>query len=149
VSKPIQRNQIAHEVKDSERATRLRLHMGCHVPWQLECVARVPAMAIVWKFRGTVGPGSLGAGKSVPLDVIDKRLKGFRIFCHGERPKTMLPQSRAYYMHIVIEVTDDDVQPEFERFPRPGFYQVVGLRVPDAGFLFEPPSIPARVPRKV
>jgi hypothetical protein len=106
-------------------------------------------VAIVWKSRGTVGPGSLGAGKSVPLDVIDKRLKGFRIFCHGERPKTMLPQSRECYMHIVIEVTDDDMQPQFERFPRPGFYQVVGLRVPDAGFLFEPPSIPARVPRKV
>jgi len=31
---------------------------------------------------------------SLPLDVIDKRLKDFRIFCHGERPKTMLPQSR-------------------------------------------------------
>jgi hypothetical protein len=50
----------------------------------------------------------------------------------------MLPQSREYYTHIVIEVTDDDLHPSLERFPRPGFYQVVGLRVLDAGFLFEP-----------
>jgi hypothetical protein len=32
---------------------------------------------------------------SLPLDVIDKRLKDFRIFCHGERSKTMLPQRSA------------------------------------------------------
>ena len=48
---------------------------------------------------------------SLPLDVIDKRLKDFRIFCHGERPKTMLPQSREYYVHVMIEVTDSDVRP--------------------------------------
>jgi hypothetical protein len=95
-------------------------------------------VAIVWRSRGTVGPGSLGAAKSMPLDVIDKRLKDFRIFCHGEKPKTMLPQSREYYTHIMIEVTDEDSQPRPERFQQPGFYQVVGLRVPDAGFLFEP-----------
>jgi hypothetical protein len=93
-------------------------------------------VAIIWRSRGTVGPGSLGAGKSMPLNVIDKRLKDFRIFCHGERPKTMLPQSREYYTHIMIEVIDDDRQPRPERFPRPGFYQVVGLRVNDASFLF-------------
>ena len=96
-------------------------------------------MAIVWRSRGTVGPGSLGAAMSLPLDVIDKRLKDFRIFCHGERPKTMLPQSREYYVHVMIEVTDDDPHPRPDRFPRPGFYQVVGLRACDAGFLFEPP----------
>ena len=96
-------------------------------------------MAVIWRSRGTVGPGSLGAGMSMPLDVIDKRLKAFRIFCHGERPKTMLPQSREEYVHVMIEVTDDDPHPRPERFPRPGFYQVVGLRVQDAGFLFEPP----------
>jgi hypothetical protein len=95
-------------------------------------------MAIIWKSHGTLGPGSLGAGKSMPLDLIDKRLKGFRIFYHGELPKTMLPQSREYYTHIMIEVTDDDLRPHLERFHRPGFYQVVGLRVPDAGFLFQP-----------
>ena len=100
-------------------------------------------MAIVWKSRGTVGPGSLGAGKSMPLDVIEKRLTGFRIFCHGAQPRTMLPQSREYYMHIVIEVTEDDLKPHLERFSRAGFYQVVGLRVPEAGFLFEPFSISA------
>jgi hypothetical protein len=48
----------------------------------------------------------------------------------------MLPQSREYYTHIMIEVIDDDRQPRPERFPRPGFYQVVGLRVNDASFLF-------------
>jgi hypothetical protein len=80
----------------------------------------------------------MGAGKSMPLDVIDKRLTGYRVFWHGEQSKTMLPQSRQYYMHIMIEVTEDDLQPHLERFPRSGFYQVVGLRVPDAGFLFEP-----------
>jgi len=95
-------------------------------------------MAIVWKSHGTLGPDSLGAGKAMPLDVIDKRLKDFRIFYHGERPKTMLPQSRRYYTHIIIEVIEEDLQPRPERFPRPGFYQVVGLRVPDAGFLFAP-----------
>ena len=95
-------------------------------------------MAIIWKSRGTVGPGSLGAGKSTPLDVIDKRLKNFRVFCHGERPKTMLPQSREHYSHVMIEVTDEDLEPRPARFPRSGFYQVVGLRALDAGFLFEP-----------
>jgi len=79
----------------------------------------------------------LGAGKSMPLDIIDKRLKNFRIFYHGDRPKTMLPQSRENYTHVMIEVIEDDLRPQLERFSRPGFYQVVGLRVPDAGFLFE------------
>ena len=94
-------------------------------------------MAIIRKSRGTIGPGSMDAGKWMPLDVIDKRLKDFRIFCHGERPKTMLPQSRQYFTHIMIEVTEHDPVPGPARFQRPGFYQVVGLRVPDAGFLFE------------
>jgi hypothetical protein len=75
----------------------------------------------------------------MPLDVIDKRLKDFRIFRHGERPRTMFPLSLEEYVHVMIEVTDDDPQPRPERFTRPGFYRVVGLRVPDAGFLFEPP----------
>jgi hypothetical protein len=72
----------------------------------------------------------------MPLPVIDKRLTGFRVFYHGEMPKTMLPQSREHYTHILIEVVQEDLGPELERFTRPGFYQVVGLRVPDAWFLF-------------
>jgi hypothetical protein len=96
-------------------------------------------VATIFKSRGTIGPGSTDAGTAMPLDVINKLLKDFRIFCHGERPKTMLPQSREYYTHIMIEVTDDDLKPHLERFPRPGFYQVVGLRVHDAGFLFAAP----------
>jgi hypothetical protein len=79
----------------------------------------------------------------MPPDVIDKRLKDFRIFCHGEKPKTMLPQSREYYVHVMIEVIDDDPQPRRDRFPWPGFYQVVGLRACNAGFLFEP-ACPAK-----
>jgi len=96
-------------------------------------------VAIVWRSRGTVGPGSLGAGTTMPLDLIDKRLKDFRIFRHGERPKTTLPQTREHYVHVMVEVTDDDPQPRPDRFLRPGYYQVVGLRACDAGFLFEPP----------
>jgi len=76
----------------------------------------------------------------MPLDVVDKRLKDFRVFYHGERPKMMLPHSREYFVHVMIEVVDDDPQPRPDRFTRPGFYQVVGLRGPDAGFLFEPPD---------
>jgi hypothetical protein len=94
-------------------------------------------MATVWKSRGTVGPGSLDSGTPMPLDVINKRLKDFRVFFHGDRPKTMLPQSRDYYMHVMVSVDPDD-QPRPERFPQSGFYQVVGLRARDAGFLFEP-----------
>jgi len=95
-------------------------------------------MAIIRKSHGTVGIGSMDAGTPMPLHVIDKRLKDFRIFYHGEKPKTMLPQSREYYTHIVIEVTDDDPHARPDRFQRTGFYQVVKLRVADAGFLFEP-----------
>jgi hypothetical protein len=68
-------------------------------------------MAAIRKSRGTVGPGSMDVGKNMPLDVVDKRLKDFRIFYHGERPKTMLPQSREHYTQIMIEVTDDDREP--------------------------------------
>lgn len=73
----------------------------------------------------------------MPLAVIDDRLKNFRVFCHGKQPRTMLPQSREYYTHIVIEVTADDPQPRPDRFQRAGFYQVVGLSPRDASFLFE------------
>jgi hypothetical protein len=79
----------------------------------------------------------MDAGTHMPLDVIDKRLKEFRVFYHGERPKTMLPQSREHYTHIMIEVIEEDLQPCLERFTRLGFYQVVGLRPRDAGFLFQ------------
>jgi hypothetical protein len=74
----------------------------------------------------------------MPLHVIDSRLKHLRVFYHGERPKTMLPQSREHYTHILIEVHDEDLRPQLERFTRPGFYQVVGLRAPDADFLLAP-----------
>jgi hypothetical protein len=79
-------------------------------------------MAIIRKSRGTVGVGSMDAGTPMPLGIIDKRLRDLRVFYHGERPKTMLPQSREFYIHIMIEVTDEDLQPQLERFSRPGFY---------------------------
>jgi len=44
----------------------------------------------------------MDADKRMPLDVIDKRLKKFRIFCHAESPRTMLPQSREPYTHIIV-----------------------------------------------
>lgn len=113
----------------------LRSAATCRV---LSRVPRPTIMATVFKSHGTVGPGSMDGGQWIPLDVIDKRLKDFRIFCHGERPKTMLPQSREYYTHVMIQVTDDDPEPRPDRFPRVAFYQVVGLRPRDAGFLFEP-----------
>jgi len=95
-------------------------------------------MAMIFKSRGTVGPGSRDNGTPMALVVIDERLKGFRVFCHGEKPKTMLPQTRECYTHIMIQVADENLQPQLERFSRAGFYQVVGLRVSDASFLFEP-----------
>ncbi len=49
----------------------------------------------------------------------------------------MLPQSREYYTQNMIEVTDDDPEPCPDRFPRQGFYQIVGLRPRDADFLFK------------
>jgi len=96
-------------------------------------------VATIWKSTGTVGPDSTDAGTQMPLDVIDERLKDFRLFYHGKRPRTMLPRGRGYhYQHIVIEVTTLD-EPLPVRFPLVGFYQVVGLRVLNAGFLFESP----------
>jgi hypothetical protein len=96
-------------------------------------------MAVIFRSHGTVGPSSLDGGTAMPLTVIDKRLKGYRIFYHGNMPKTMLPQLRNDYLHIMIQVTEADL-PRPERFPHIGFYQVVGLRVREAGFLFGPPE---------
>lgn len=94
-------------------------------------------VATIFKSRGTVGPGSTDAGTVIPLGVVDKRLARFKVFYQGAAPRAMWPQS-GYYEHIVVVVTElDDSRPE--RFPRRGFYQVVGLRVRDAGFLFQPP----------
>jgi len=63
----------------------------------------------------------MDAGTRMPLDAIDERLKDFRVFYHGAAPKTMLPQSREYYTHILIEVIDEDPRPRPDRFQRPGF----------------------------
>jgi len=115
------------------------IHSYVSVWWTVRGYRPKASVATIYRSRGTVGPGSLDAGTLMPLDVIDKRLKDVRVFYHGERPKTMLPQSREYYTHIMIQVTDDDLKPHLERFTQQGFYQVVGLRVPDAAFLFEPP----------
>ena len=40
---PIERNQVEYEVEDAERGKTLRLHLGCHVLWQVECVQRIRA----------------------------------------------------------------------------------------------------------
>ena len=94
-------------------------------------------VATIFKSRGTVGPGSTDAGTVIPLAVVDKRLARFQVSYHGAAPRAMWPQS-GYYEHVVIVVTELD-DSRSGRFPQRGFYQVVGLRVRDAGFLFQPP----------
>jgi hypothetical protein len=38
----------------------------------------------------------------------------------------MLPHSREYFVHVMIEVVDDDPQPRPGQSTRPGFYQWSG-----------------------
>jgi hypothetical protein len=64
-------------------------------------------MALVRKSRGTISTAAMDAGPHMPLEAIDERLKDFRVFYHRETPK-MAPRSRERYLHIMIEVTDDD-----------------------------------------
>jgi hypothetical protein len=94
-------------------------------------------MATIWKSKGTIGEGSTDSGTDIALDVIDERLREFKLFYQGENPGHILPQSH-YYEHIVLSVTDVAEPHRPERLTRPGFYLVVGLRVNDAGFLLEP-----------
>jgi hypothetical protein len=94
-------------------------------------------MATVWKSNGTIGhEDSTDRGTEMPLNIVEERLRDFKLFYQGESPKVMLPRTK-YFTHVVISVTDID-HPRPERFERPGFYQVVGLRLDDAAFLFEP-----------
>lgn len=94
-------------------------------------------MATIWKSRGAIGEGSTDAGTNIPLGVIDERLHAYRLFYQGENPRPMMPRTQ-YYTYLVIEVSDAVDQPRSDRFARLGFYQVAGLRVEDAEFLFEP-----------
>lgn len=94
-------------------------------------------MATIWKSKGTVGEGSTDGGTDMPLDVIDERLRNFKLFYQGESPRSILPQSR-YYEYTLLSVTDVAEPRRPERLSHPGFYQVIGLRVNDAGFLLEP-----------
>ena len=93
-------------------------------------------MATIWKSRGTIGEGSTDGGTDMALDIVDERLHNFQLFYQGENPREILPHTQ-YYTHIVISVSDID-HPRPKRFERPGFYQVVGLRVNRADFLFAP-----------
>jgi len=61
-------------------------------------------VAIIWRSRDTVGLARWAPASRCRPDVVDKRLKDFRVFYHGERPKTMLPHSREYYVRVMIEV---------------------------------------------
>ena len=38
---PITSHQVEYDVEDPEHGTRLMLHFGCHLLWQIECVKRV------------------------------------------------------------------------------------------------------------
>jgi hypothetical protein len=38
---PITSHQVECDVEDPKHGTRLTLHLGCHVLWQIECVKRV------------------------------------------------------------------------------------------------------------
>ncbi len=38
---PITSRQVEYDVEDPRHGTRLTLHLGCHVLWQIECVRRV------------------------------------------------------------------------------------------------------------
>jgi hypothetical protein len=38
---PITSRQVECDVEDPSHGTRLMLHLGCHVLWQIECVKRV------------------------------------------------------------------------------------------------------------
>ena len=38
---PITSHQVEYDVEDLEHGTRLMLHFGCHLLWQIECVKRV------------------------------------------------------------------------------------------------------------
>jgi len=94
-------------------------------------------MATIWKSKGTVGEGSMDSGTDMPVNIVDERLRGFKLFYQGENPRPILPRSD-YYAHIVLSVTDVAEPHRPERIARSGFYLVVGLQVKDADFLFEP-----------
>ena len=96
-----------------------------------------PSMATIWKSRGTGGPESTDAGTQMPLWLIDERLKGRQLAYLGEDLKPIDPAS-PYFLYIVIEVTSAD-EPT-DRFPKVGFYRIVGLHLEQASFLFQAPS---------
>jgi hypothetical protein len=94
-------------------------------------------MATIWKSCGTVGEDSTDAGTDIPLEIIDERLHAYRLFYQGENPRPMHPQTK-YYTHVVVEVSAAIAEPRSKRLGKPGYYQVVGLGMDDADFLFEP-----------
>lgn len=76
------------------------------------------------------------AGTDMPLAVIDERVCDYRLRYLGEQPRPIgRPASRL--PEILIEVSGFDETSW--RFPRRGFYQVIGFKPEQARSLLEPP----------
>lgn len=91
-------------------------------------------MATIWKSRGSTGSESV-AGTDMPLPVIDERVCGYRLRYLGEQPRPVGPPG-SRLLEIVIEVSGFDETTW--RFPRRGFYQVIGFNMEQARSLFAP-----------
>ena len=93
-------------------------------------------MATIWKSRGAAGSDSALAGTDMPLAVIDERMGEYRLRYLGEQPRPAGPAS-SRLLEIVIEVSGFDETTW--RFPRRGFYQVLGFNMEQARSLCAPP----------
>jgi hypothetical protein len=123
------------------RASPRKSRLCPYISERSSAVTRGTPMSVIWKSRGTVGPGSTDAGTyHLPLRLIDERLARYKVHFQGEEPKPIAPAT-TYFNHVVVEVTGLD-EPT-ARFDRRGFYRVLGLHVEDAGFLFEAPPAAA------
>lgn len=119
----------------------------CQQPARVRCTARWSRrlssryihsvrMATIWKSHGSAGSESVVDGTDMPLAVIDERVGDYRLRYLGEQPRPVaLPGS--WHIEIVIEVSGFDETTW--RFPRRGFYQVIGFNMNQALCLFEAP----------
>jgi hypothetical protein len=92
-------------------------------------------MAAIYRTTGARGEGATDPGIEMPLETVERRLKSYPCAFRGESPPQILPVTQ-YWTHLVIAISNlDDKTP---KFPRNGYYSVIGLQVRDAGFLFQP-----------
>jgi hypothetical protein len=72
----------------------------------------------------------------LPLALIEDRLLGLhKVLFRGDVPRELAPPTTDF-SYVVVEVTGLDIPTAM--FDRRGFYLVLGLRVDEADFLFEP-----------